>query len=152
MIHAQGAVEQLHTYTRLTGQSVTAAAAWMVLKALGSSTGQGSVTLNAVLEAAATYYGVSLDDLASRKRTKLVAHARQVAMYLARSETNASLPQIGDALGGRDHSTIVHGCARINTLLETDSTLAGAIQSIRGQLHAGDTPQAVKTASRSRLW
>ncbi len=149
----ESAVEQLYTYTQLTGQMITESAARMVLKALGSSVAQAVVTISAVFEATAHYYGLSLDDLASRKRTKIVAQARQVAMYLARSETTASLPQVGEALGGRDHSTIVHGCARIGALLETDLALAQDVQAIRRQLsgqQGDDLPKAAETTRPSR--
>ena len=114
----------MDTYAQLTRQPITGQMARMVLRSLGSPAAQDTVSLSAVVEAAATYFRLSPGDLASRKRTQVIARARQLVMYLAREETTASLPQIGEALGGRDHSTVVHGCARIAALIATDSTLA----------------------------
>jgi len=130
----EGAIDQLHTYTQLTGQPLTLQTARTVLKTLGSSAGQEIVSLDAVLNATAEHYGLTVADLNSRKRTKVVAQARQLAMYLARELTDASLPQIGAALGGRDHSTVVHGCAKIAELLPTNAVLAQDIRIIRQQL------------------
>jgi chromosomal replication initiator protein len=140
----EGAIDQLHTYTQLTGQPITSPTARMVLKSLGTPVNQDGVSLSAVLEATAKYYGLTIDDLSSRKRTKIVAQARQLAMYLAREETDASLPQIGDALGGRDHSTIVHGCAKIASLLESDSSLAQDLANIRQVLGGMSSEEEMK--------
>jgi chromosomal replication initiator protein len=138
----ESAVEQLHTYAQLTGQAITLPVAQVVLRQLGSLTQQEAIPLNGVLEATARYYGLSVEDLASRKRTKVIAQARQLAMYLAREETETSLPQIGQALGGRDHSTVVHGCARIASLLVSDPALAQDILTIRHMLRDGADAEA----------
>jgi chromosomal replication initiator protein len=124
----ESAIEQLHTYTGLTGQPLTRDVASTVLKSLGTA---GLVTLDMVLQTVAEYYGVPVEALAGRQRTRHIAQARQLAMYLAREETNASLPQIGEALGGRDHSTVVHGCARISELMAADSAVAQEVAAIR---------------------
>jgi chromosomal replication initiator protein len=141
----ESAVEQLHTYAQLTRQPITGQMARMVLKSLGSSAAQDIVSLNAVVEAATSYFRLSPDDLAGRKRTQIIARARQLVMYLAREETTASLPQIGEALGGRDHSTVVHGCARIAALITTDATVAGDVESIRQILHSAQQPALHET-------
>jgi chromosomal replication initiator protein len=64
-----------------------------------------------------------------------VALPRQVAMYLIRAETDASLPQIGHALGGRDHTTVMYGCDKISDLLETDEGLRRQVLAIRERLY-----------------
>jgi chromosomal replication initiator protein len=138
----ESAVEQLHTYAQLTGQAITLPVARVVLRQLGSLTQQEAIPLSAVLEVTARYYGLTVEDLASRKRTKVIAQARQLAMYLAREETETSLPQIGQALGGRDHSTVVHGCTRIASLLASDPALAQDIAAIRRMLRDGVDAQA----------
>ncbi len=66
-----------------------------------------------VLDAVAEYYRISLDDLRGKQRDKHIVVPRHVAMYLMRQETEASLLEIGQALGGRDHSTVLHGCEKI---------------------------------------
>jgi chromosomal replication initiator protein len=88
-----------------------------------------------VLEATATYHQLSLDELLGQGRSKKLVRARQIAMYLAREETDASLPQIGDALGGRAHSTVLHGCQKIADTVGTDAALRRELSDIRGQLH-----------------
>src|SRR5258708_16628298 len=92
------------------------------------------MTLQAVIEATARYYRLSVAALSGRQRTKIVALARQLAMYLAREETSASLLQIGEALGGRDHTTVMHGCTRIAEALASDPSLAQDAENIRQML------------------
>jgi chromosomal replication initiator protein len=136
----ESAIDQLHTFTHLTGQSIDQAAS-MVFRTLGSSLetshhrdhNHTSVELESVLEAVAAYYHISVSDLSGRKRTKVIAQARQLAMYIAREATTASLPQIGDAIG-RDHSTVLHGCARVAAMIEEDPTIAKDVHQIRIQL------------------
>jgi chromosomal replication initiator protein len=90
--------------------------------------------LTDVLEATASYHQLSLDDLLGKGRSKKVVHARQIAMYLAREETSASLPQIGEALGGRNHSTVLHGYQKIADSVAVDERLRKELSAIRQQL------------------
>jgi chromosomal replication initiator protein len=90
--------------------------------------------LTDVLEATAAYHQLSLDDLLGKGRSKKVVHARQIAMYLAREETSASLPQIGEALGGRNHSTVLHGYQKIADSVADDDRLRKELIAIRQQL------------------
>lgn len=129
----ESAIEQLESYSGLTGQAVGPTAAQRILQTLGSPAGEGAsggLTLERLFETIAAHYQVTPEDLASRKRTRVVAQARQVAMYLAREHTESSLPQIGDALGGRDHSTVAHGCARIAELLASDAEVIRDVAAI----------------------
>ena len=70
-----------------------------------------------------------------RERTRQVALPRQIAMYLMREEGNISLPQIGEALGGRDHTTVMYGCDKISDLLERDDHFRRQVLEIREQLY-----------------
>jgi chromosomal replication initiator protein len=88
-----------------------------------------------ILEATASYHQLSLDDLLGKNRSQKIVRARQIAMYLAREETNASLPQIGEALGGRNHSTVLHGYQKIADSVEDDDTLRLELSAIRRQLN-----------------
>ena len=88
-----------------------------------------------VLAAVAEYYRLTEDDLTGRSRTASVAEPRQVAMYLIREDADASLPAIGAALGGRDHTTVMHGCEKIGHLLEQDAKLRRSIMQIRDRLY-----------------
>jgi chromosomal replication initiator protein len=68
----------------------------------------------------AEYYKIKISDLLSKRRSRSVARPRQVAMSLAKELTNHSLPEIGDAFGGRDHTTVLHACRKIKELKEED--------------------------------
>lgn len=94
-----------------------------------------SANLDQVLKATATYHQLSLDDLLSKRRTKEIVRARHVAIYLAREETDLSFPAIGEALGGRNHSTVVHGYQKIADEIESDDDLREELSSIRRQLY-----------------
>ena len=73
----------------------------------------------------AEYYKIRLADLLSKRRTRSIARPLQVAMALAKELTNHSLPEIGDAFGGRDHTTVLHGCRRVAMLRETEKRVDG---------------------------
>jgi chromosomal replication initiator protein len=131
----RSAVDQLHTYHQLTRQPITIHTARTVIVALGSSVPDYSaLTLERVFEATARFYRLTVEDLASRKRTKAVVQARQLAMYLAREDAGGSLQQIGAALGGRDHTTVLHGVTRISQSLASDRALAQDLRTIRDTL------------------
>jgi chromosomal replication initiator protein len=95
---------------------------------------QRSPSLEEIVKAVAHFYGLSVEDLKSPRRSKEVALPRQVAMYLGREETDASLLEIGEALGGRDHSTILYGYEKISSLAEEDS-LRRQLLSIKEMLY-----------------
>ncbi|HLC03768.1 MAG TPA: chromosomal replication initiator protein DnaA [Anaerolineales bacterium] len=95
----------------------------------------GALTPEAIMDAVAGHFNLSRDLLSSRDRSRRVALPRQVAMYLIRQETQASLPQIGSALGGRDHTTVMYGCDKIADLLETDDTLRRQVMAIRDAVY-----------------
>lgn len=96
---------------------------------------QGRLTLEGILEVAASYFGISTAELIGRNRSARVALARQIIMFVMREETGASLPQIGQALGGRDHTTVMHGCEKIAGELSSDPELARTISELRHRLY-----------------
>lgn len=77
------------------------------------------ISIENIQKVVAEYYNVRLGDLLSKRRTRSIARPRQVAMTLARELTNRSLPEIGDAFGGRDHTTVIHACRRVEELIES---------------------------------
>jgi chromosomal replication initiator protein len=87
-----------------------------------------------IIGAVATYFGLSADALLSKRRDKEVVGPRQVAMYLMREETDLSLSETGARLGGRDHSTVLHGYEKVATQLPHDATLRADIAAVRQQL------------------
>jgi chromosomal replication initiator protein len=131
----EGALTRVLAYADLSGQTLTLALVDMALGELSARS--GSVTAEVIIAAVAQRYNLDEDQLISRNRSKEIAFARQVAMYLIREETATSLPKIGDALGGRDHSTILYGCGKINEQLETNEALRRDLMAIREQLFHG---------------
>ncbi|MGA2820892.1 MAG: chromosomal replication initiator protein DnaA [Anaerolineales bacterium] len=90
---------------------------------------------DAIIAAVARSFGLERERLLGRERAHEVALPRQIAMYLIREETSASLPQVGEALGGRDHTTVMYGCEKIGQLLEQDDSLRRQVLAIRQTLY-----------------
>lgn len=97
---------------------------------------KGSFTPQCVVEEVTKFYGVELGDITGRSRNKRVVRPRQVCMYLSREETRASLPQIGQALGNRDHTTVLYGYGKIAALIEEDPQLRNEVMTIRERLYS----------------
>jgi len=91
---------------------------------------------SSVIELVADHFNLTVADLLGRGRTKEVAFARQVAMYLLRQENGLSLPHIGDQLGGRDHSTVRYGVEKVTNDLETDETTRRHVIALREKVYA----------------
>jgi chromosomal replication initiator protein len=130
----EGVLTQVLARAALSKQPLTLALAQQVLDKNGALP-RRSTNLDEVLEATASYHQLSLDDLVSKRRTKEVVRARHIAIYLAREETDASLPQIGEALGGRNHSTVLHGYQKIADEVASDKELRDEVSAIRRQLY-----------------
>ncbi len=88
-----------------------------------------------IIEAVAIAFGQPVERLLARDRSAPVALPRQVAMYLLREEARLSLPHIGELLGGRDHTTVMHGCEKIGELIESDERLRRQVSELREQLY-----------------
>lgn len=113
----EGALNRVVAYANMRACPLTVE---MAKAALQDITPHRPPSLQEIVKAVAQFYGLSVEDLKSPRRSKAVALPRQVAMYLAREETGASLPEIGNALGGRDHSTILYGYEKISSLAEEE--------------------------------
>ncbi len=129
----EGALTRVMAYADLIGQPLTLELAGSALADLLPR--HRTLTALQIVEVVATYYNLQLETLTGRDRSKDVALPRQVAMYLIREETNASLPAIGDALGGRDHTTIMYGCDKIGDMIERDDALRRQVIAIRERLY-----------------
>ena len=92
------------------------------------------VTVNNIQKRVAQYFNIRVADLISRKRNRNIARARQIAMTLTRELTNMSLPDIGDAFGGRDHTTVIHACGKVGALVQTDAKVSEDCDNLRRQL------------------
>jgi chromosomal replication initiator protein len=91
-----------------------------------------------IVSQVAEAYNLPVEQLLGRDRSKQVAFPRQIAMYLLREEANISLPQIGETLGGRDHTTVIYGCNKIADMLERDDRLRRKVLDIREKIYGAD--------------
>ncbi len=124
------ALTKLIAYAELVNKTVTLEIAERQLKDFFTGGDQKNVTIDLVQRLVAEYFGLSLNDLKGKKRSKAIAFPRQLAMYIARDLTEFSTTEVGLEFGGRDHTTVMHGCQRIEDRIKTDPTLAPAIQHL----------------------
>jgi chromosomal replication initiator protein len=115
----EGALRRVLATSRFTGRAVTLELAREALKDLLAAQ-ERLVTIENIQKTVAEYYKIRVADLLSKRRSRSIARPRQVAMALARELTNHSLPEIGDAFGGRDHTTVMHACDRVKDLREIE--------------------------------
>lgn len=127
----EGALIRVIAFASLTNSEVSVALVDQVLKDIYSpQKDKDSISIDLIKKYAAEYYSVRIDDMSAKIRTKEIAIARQVAMYLARELTNASFPKIGDDFGGRDHTTVLHACDKIRTSLKNSTEISEAVRKI----------------------
>jgi chromosomal replication initiator protein len=129
----EGALTRALAYSDLTGapldeQTIEAALSDVAPRA-------AAMTPDRIISAVAQQYQIPEEDLLGPRRTRQIALPRQVAMYLIREETETSLPKIGQALGGRDHTTVMYGHDRISDLIERDDGLRRQVHAIRDLLY-----------------
>ncbi len=130
----EGALNKVMAYAQITGHALTLQLAMEALTDVSVSSQRQAVTASQVVEAVVRHYGVTPRELSGRSRTREIVLPRQVAMYLLREETDASLVEIGHELGGRDHTTVMHGITKIERELETDTSLRSQLMAIREAL------------------
>jgi len=116
----EGALKLVIANSHFTGQDITPAFIRESLKDL-LALHEKQVSIDNIQRTVAEYYKMKVADLHSKRRTRSITRPRQMAMALAKELTNHSLPEIGDAFGGRDHTTVLHACKKIQELQETDS-------------------------------
>ena len=118
----EGALNTLSARANFTGRAITPEFAQETLRDLLRAQ-QQAIGIPNIQKTVADYYGLQVKDLLSKRRTRSLARPRQVAMALAKELTEHSLPEIGDAFAGRDHTTVLHACRQIKGLMETDGKL-----------------------------
>jgi chromosomal replication initiator protein len=129
----EGALTRVAAFASLSGMPVTPQLIESVLTDLLPR--RSEVQPTEVVRKVADTFGIPMDRMLGRDRSREVALPRQIAMYLLREEANISLPQIGEALGGRDHTTVMYGCDKIADLLEADDRLRRQVVDIKEQLY-----------------
>jgi chromosomal replication initiator protein len=132
----EGALTRLSAWASLNRCEITQDLAEQLLG--DTSPGEPkTATLEEIETRITTYFGLRPGDLAARRRTRKIAEARQIAMYLMRSLSGASFPAIGTQLGGRDHSTVVHGCRAVTKRCEKDARFRSLVETLVRDLSCG---------------
>jgi chromosomal replication initiator protein len=118
----EGALNRVLAFARFHGRDINVEVAKEALKDVIGATNR-QLTLDLIQKTVADYYKIKVSDMYSHKRTRAVARPRQIAMWLARELTAHSLPEIGEAFGGRDHTTVIHACRTVVDLRGKDGIL-----------------------------
>jgi len=129
----EGALTRVVAYAELRGKPLSEELVNVALTDLIPQ--RNNYEPNRVVDVVASVFGISPEKLLGRDRTREAALPRQVVMYLLRQEANVSLPQIGQVLGGRDHTTVIYACEKVADLMEKDEVLRRQIVQIREQLN-----------------
>ena len=124
----EGSLIRLIAYASLTGQEISLALAQEVLKNILDHE-EKAVTIEIIQKFVADYYNLKLVELKSRNNSKSVAMPRQIAMYLCKSLTHASLPEIGRSFGGKHHSTVIHSIRKVEDLRKRDTDFNSLINN-----------------------
>ena len=129
----EGALRRVVANAQFTGKEITLAFAKEALQDL-ISLQNSMVSIENIQKTVANYYKIRMADLLSAKRNRSLARPRQLAMSLAKELTNHSLPEIGDAFGGRDHTTVLHACKKISEVCLTDNKIKEDLINLRRAL------------------
>jgi chromosomal replication initiator protein len=131
----EGALNRICAHMQLVGREITLESAQELLHDLLRSN-ERRVTIDEIQKKVAEHFNMKMAEMTSARRARAVARPRQVAMYLAKQLTSRSLPEIGRKFGGRDHTTVMHACKKIEELTETDRALAEDVELLRRMLQA----------------
>lgn len=130
----EGSLNRLVAYASLAGKDITLQLAEEALRDVFSEHQPKSLSIQDIVEAVCQYYAVTEEDIKGPRRNRSFTVPRQLVMYLARQLTDASLPKIGEVLGGRDHTTILHGCAKMEEMMHHSAPLKAAAEDLTKQL------------------
>ena len=135
----EGALNKILAYHQFKNTVPTLESVQTLLQNFVPQAPKRNITPRRLIELVVAYYDLSMPDLLGKSREQRLAFPRQIAMYLLREEAKCSFPSIGDHLGGRDHTTAMHACNKINVLLKTNDQLKRDITQLREKLYAGTT-------------
>lgn len=130
----EGGLIKLQAYSEVMNQEIDVELARELL-ALGNNNESAAPTIDSIAKATAAYYKVSFADLKSKSRAKETAHARHIAMYMARKLIKVTQEEIGKFFGGRDHSSVIHAVTKIETMVKTDSAISKDMLQIENSLN-----------------
>lgn len=129
-----GALNTLISYTEIMGQPITLEIAQQKLRDVLASRRQANLSIEIFQKVIADFYSLSVNDLKSKKRKQNIVRARQLSMFICREMTDYSTTEIGEAFGGRDHTTVMHSIEKIQGLLITDPLIDSTIETLKRQI------------------
>ncbi|RSK25435.1 chromosomal replication initiator protein DnaA, partial [Bacillus sp. HMF5848] len=130
----EGALIRVVAYSSLINKDINADLASDALKDIIPSSKPRVITIQDIQKVVSQHFNVKVEELKAKKRTRTIVEPRQVAMYLSRELTDASLPKIGEEFGGRDHTTVIHAHEKISKKLESDPNFQRTFKEIQSQL------------------
>ena len=129
----EGVLNNVICRTALIGQPVTMEVVSTALRELSLSS-ERRLTVDEIQKVVATHFGITTADICSKRRTQAVVRPRHIAMYLAKTLTTRSLPDIGRRFGGRDHSTVIHAVSKVTHMIESGDPIADEIDALTREL------------------
>jgi len=126
----KAALTKLIAYADLVGKNITIEIAQNQLKQAFNAPIQANITIDRVQRIVSEYFNITPNDLKGKKRTKVITFPRQISMYIIREVTDFSTTEIGLEFGGRDHTTVMHSCQRIEDRMKTDSTIEPLVMNL----------------------
>lgn len=126
----EGALIRVVAYSSLTNKEITPEMAVEALKDILPENKPKQITVPIIQESVAKHFGLKIEEMKAKKRTRTVSYPRQIAMYLCRELTDLSLPKIGEEFGGRDHTTVIHAHEKIGNELKSDINLQQTITEL----------------------
>ena len=130
----EAALTKLIAYTELTKKAMDEDTAKNLLRDTFGSTRQRNVTIDLIQKTVADYFSISISDIKGKKRTKSFSLPRHIAMFLCREMTECSTTELGNDFGGRDHTTILHGCNKIEAQIAADPSLEKSVHELRNTI------------------
>jgi len=126
----EGALNRVFAYSKLSRREISLELAKDALKDIIDSVDKPDITVDYIQKVVANYFNISTEDINGKKRSQNIVFPRQIAMYLCRKLLSNSMPKLGLAFGGRDHSTVIHGCNKIAELIEIDAEVRDTVMEI----------------------
>ncbi|MBU2566650.1 chromosomal replication initiator protein DnaA [Patescibacteria group bacterium] len=134
----EGALNKVIAYHQFKNIEPTMSSVQNLLQSFVPTVPKRTITPRRLLEIVVEYYDIKMDEIMGKSREQRFAFPRQVAMYLLREEAKCSFPAIGKHIGGRDHTTAMHACHKVDTLLKTDDQLKRDLNLMREKVYMGD--------------
>lgn len=130
----EGALTRVLAYASLTHNRLTVERAVEALQDYSTGDGASPITIQTIQKATSEQYHVTIQDLTGTRRTKTLVLPRQIAMFLAKELTGASFPEIGKAFGGKDHTTVIYSCQKIEEQINTSNSLKKSVEDLKARI------------------